>query len=215
MTDEQIRNAVCSYFGIPMTDIASQSRRADVVQARSAYCAILRRNKGTLSGIGRLVGGRDHSTVRRLIEIGNLLPLDNILNFVDLKPTSLEQKAEEWCYERFLDWDTVRTSKYPSVKVHRNKLWRYLSDLNYTQRDIALLFGVTPAAGCEQLRRMAKRVEVPSKPKRRANNMLRPGAKVWWADHDATVIEDYGQTVKLWSYGDVYGPVSKSEVIER
>jgi len=67
---------------------------------------------------------------------------------------------------------------------------------------------------CEQLRRMTKQGDIKPIPPKRPKG-LKPGAKVWWADHDATVIQDYGQTVKLLSYGDVYGPVSKSEVIER
>jgi hypothetical protein len=212
MTDEQIRNAVCSYYGIPMADIVSPARRADIVQARSAYCALLRREKASYTGIGRLVGGRDHSTVKHLVALGEKLPLDNIAAFGDAPKLTIETKIEDWCFERFLEVDVIKKSRYSSMITLRNKLWRHLVDLGYTQKDIGKSFNITPAAVCEQLKRMSKTPHVPIKKKRPSG--LLPGSRVWWAEHDAEVLEDFGPSVKVKAFGDVY-TVCKTEVVER
>ncbi|OGE04458.1 chromosomal replication initiator protein DnaA [Candidatus Curtissbacteria bacterium RIFCSPLOWO2_01_FULL_41_18] len=60
----KIIGAVCKHFRIEEALLCSASRRAKIVGARQLLMYLLRRDLGlSLSAIGSLVGGRDHSTV--------------------------------------------------------------------------------------------------------------------------------------------------------
>lgn len=132
----------------------------------------------------------------------------------------MEALVDDWLFENGHGECELMNPKYPSETSHRRKLWRHLRHEGASTKDIAKYFRVSEPAVSQALGRMeAREMEklhakflplAPVGPKK-----FIAGESVWWAGHRATVIEDYGQTVKLWSYGDVYGPVSKSEVIER
>ena len=60
----QLRDAVAEAFGVGVLDLLGRSRRPHLVEARNAACWVIRA-KFSISypHLGRLMGGRDHSTV--------------------------------------------------------------------------------------------------------------------------------------------------------
>ncbi len=59
-----ILDAVCNYFDYSPTDIQSERRHADLVRARSVFINLCNSlTTGSYAGIGRMCGGRDHTTV--------------------------------------------------------------------------------------------------------------------------------------------------------
>jgi len=63
-TMRQLRDAVAEAFGVGVLDLIGRSRRAHLVEARNAACWVIRAKYGiSYPHLGRLMGGRDHSTV--------------------------------------------------------------------------------------------------------------------------------------------------------
>lgn len=61
---KKITSAVCNYFNIKEGALKDSSRKAHLVKARQTLMYFLRRDGGlSLSDIGTIAGGRDHSTV--------------------------------------------------------------------------------------------------------------------------------------------------------
>lgn len=60
---EQIVNAVCQYYGYALSELQTKSRKRKFVRPRQVLCYLLYGAGVTLSDIGNLIGGRDHSTV--------------------------------------------------------------------------------------------------------------------------------------------------------
>lgn len=58
---------VAADFGVTVGDIKGQTRRAIVVTARRVICKILRDRGISLPVIGKLLGGRDHSTIMHAV----------------------------------------------------------------------------------------------------------------------------------------------------
>lgn len=61
---EQIQNIISEHFNMPVEQLVSKSRKREIVQARQVSMYFSKQlTKESLSKIGRLFGGRDHSTV--------------------------------------------------------------------------------------------------------------------------------------------------------
>jgi len=59
-----IVDAVCAHFGVQVEDVLSKSRKKDIAQARQVAMYLSQKLAHAAStSIGRLIGGRDHSTV--------------------------------------------------------------------------------------------------------------------------------------------------------
>lgn len=60
----EIQQAVCAHFGLKMIDLISPCRRRSIARPRQiAMWLANRRTNHSLPAIGRLFGGRDHTTV--------------------------------------------------------------------------------------------------------------------------------------------------------
>lgn len=67
---EEVLESVCIHYGITKEDIQGLSRKGTVVFPRQVCAVILKyRSKRTLTEIGELLGGRDHSTVISSIKV--------------------------------------------------------------------------------------------------------------------------------------------------
>ena len=63
-THQQIIDTVCRHFNVSQQQIASASRARDITYARHIAMYLLRHHGSRpLAEIGKLLGGRDHSTV--------------------------------------------------------------------------------------------------------------------------------------------------------
>ena len=64
VNDEAILTAVSNHFGIPKDHLKGKGRRKTTVQGRQVAIYLLRQETDlSLSAIGKILGGRDHSTV--------------------------------------------------------------------------------------------------------------------------------------------------------
>jgi hypothetical protein len=63
---DELMERVAGGFGLTVADLTGRSREAVVVRARTALIAILRERGNSFPTIGRLVGGRDHTTIVHL-----------------------------------------------------------------------------------------------------------------------------------------------------
>ena len=64
VNDEAILAAVSNHFGIPKDHLKGKGRRKLTVQGRQVAIYLLRQETDlSLSAIGKILGGRDHSTV--------------------------------------------------------------------------------------------------------------------------------------------------------
>ena len=64
LTIDEIIDKVCSHFNVTTTAVNSRSRKQDIVLARQVSMYLAQKHtKMPASRIGKLVGGRDHSTV--------------------------------------------------------------------------------------------------------------------------------------------------------
>ena len=78
VTESDIREAVCDYFGVHRLDLSGKSRRDKIVIPRYAYSFLCRcYTKFTLKEIGAFLGGRDHTTIVNAIsQSKNLIETD-------------------------------------------------------------------------------------------------------------------------------------------
>ena len=61
---DDILDTVCNHFNVTMTAVTSRSRKRDYVVARQVSMYLAQKyTKMPASRIGKLIGGRDHSTV--------------------------------------------------------------------------------------------------------------------------------------------------------
>lgn len=60
---DRVVKRVCDATGVSTAQLLSGSRQAEVCQARFAAMVLLRDDGLSLPGIGRALGGRDHSTI--------------------------------------------------------------------------------------------------------------------------------------------------------
>ncbi|MDR1698414.1 MAG: chromosomal replication initiator protein DnaA [Prevotellaceae bacterium] len=64
ITIEKIKNLVCDYFSLKLSDILTKSRKREVVQARQIAMYLAKEHtKHPLAKIGMEIGNRDHATV--------------------------------------------------------------------------------------------------------------------------------------------------------
>ena len=64
LTAESILKTTCQHFNIKEKEVQGKSRKADIVQARQVSMFLCHKYTDLpLSGIGRIIGRRDHSTV--------------------------------------------------------------------------------------------------------------------------------------------------------
>lgn len=83
VTLDSIQQTVCNYFGMPIDQLGSKTRKREIVQARqiAMYFAKLK-TKASLATIGALIGGKDHATVLHAVKtVKNLQETDK--NFRD------------------------------------------------------------------------------------------------------------------------------------
>ncbi|OGD98253.1 chromosomal replication initiator protein DnaA [Candidatus Curtissbacteria bacterium RIFCSPLOWO2_01_FULL_38_11b] len=68
-TPNELVGAVCAYFKLESSFLKSQSRKASLVLARQVLMYLLRKELGLpLETVGKMLGGRDHSTVIHGVE---------------------------------------------------------------------------------------------------------------------------------------------------
>ena len=61
---QQIRNAVCAYYGVPVAEVLSMRRTARIMRPRHVLFYLARAlTTCTLPQIGRFLAGRDHTTI--------------------------------------------------------------------------------------------------------------------------------------------------------
>ena len=64
VTSDEIMEAVCKHFEVATSTISGRSRKKDIVVARQVVMFFMQKHmQMSTTRIGRLVGGRDHSTV--------------------------------------------------------------------------------------------------------------------------------------------------------
>ena len=64
LTIDDIQDAVCSHFNVSPSDVTGKSRKREFVQARQVIMYMAQKHtRMPASRIGKLIGGRDHSTV--------------------------------------------------------------------------------------------------------------------------------------------------------
>jgi hypothetical protein len=64
VTLTRISQEVCRHFHVTFADLKSASRTKGLVKPRQVVCYLARRHTGrSLADIGRLLGGRDHTTI--------------------------------------------------------------------------------------------------------------------------------------------------------
>ena len=64
LTVDDIMETVCRHFNVPLSAVSSRSRKHELVVARQVSMYLAQKyTKMPASRIGKLVGGRDHSTV--------------------------------------------------------------------------------------------------------------------------------------------------------
>ncbi len=88
VTPEFIVDCVCEYFNVSKSDLQSSKRNADIVLPRQIIMYLCREKTSiTYKEIGKLLGGRDHTTVMHGWEaIGNYLEqgMDNVKTAIEL-----------------------------------------------------------------------------------------------------------------------------------
>ena len=83
LTIDDIQDAVCSHFNVSPSDVTGKSRKREFVQARQVIMYMAQKHtRMPASRIGKLIGGRDHSTVlHSCTQVEQRLKLDeNFLN---------------------------------------------------------------------------------------------------------------------------------------
>ena len=69
ITKEDLLSMVAEECGVTTSQIVSRIREREIVNGRFMYCAIMNMSFGyTLKTIGKLIGGRDHTTILHSIE---------------------------------------------------------------------------------------------------------------------------------------------------
>ena len=64
MSKEEILEIIAEECSIKVTDIASKTRKTEVVNGRFIFCGVMKEYFGySLKKIGEFVGGRDHTTI--------------------------------------------------------------------------------------------------------------------------------------------------------
>jgi hypothetical protein len=86
VTIYNIRDTICKEFNISEEDIASESRKKEIVYPRQVaiflMCLCPGRNKNSLKKIGAILGDRDHTTVLHSRDkIWDLLENDEVVRF--------------------------------------------------------------------------------------------------------------------------------------
>ena len=65
LSPDRVLEAVASFYEVPENEMKGQSRKRSVVQARHVAIYLMREDLGlSLAQIGKILGGRDHTTVR-------------------------------------------------------------------------------------------------------------------------------------------------------
>lgn len=77
---DDILDSVCNHFNVSTTAVMSRSRKRDYVVARQVSMYLAQKyTKMPASRIGKLVGGRDHSTViHSCTQVENRLKIDKM-----------------------------------------------------------------------------------------------------------------------------------------
>lgn len=80
LTMDDILDSVCNHFNVSTTAVMSRSRKRDYVVARQVSMYLAQKyTKMPASRIGKLVGGRDHSTViHSCTQVENRLKIDKM-----------------------------------------------------------------------------------------------------------------------------------------
>ena len=99
LTIDDILEKVCSHFGVTQQNVFSKSRKREYVQARQVSMYLAQKyTKMPSARIGKLIGGRDHSTVihscttieqRLKVDKAFLEEMNSIEHSFKLKPNSL------------------------------------------------------------------------------------------------------------------------------
>jgi chromosomal replication initiator protein len=64
ISKEEILDIISEEFGVSAYDIVNRSRKRETVNARFLFCGIMKRHFGhSLTAIGDMVDGRDHTTI--------------------------------------------------------------------------------------------------------------------------------------------------------
>jgi chromosomal replication initiator protein len=75
LTIDKILDSVCVFFDIDKESVKSKRRFREIVICRQSYCHIAKYNtQASLKGIGKIIGGRHHTTV-----LHSLTTIDNEL----------------------------------------------------------------------------------------------------------------------------------------
>ena len=91
VTPELIIDVVSEHFNIPVSDLKSSKRNAEIANARQIAMYLCRKMTDTpLKTIGLLLGGRDHSTVNHGVDkvaadVENNEALSNTINIIKKK----------------------------------------------------------------------------------------------------------------------------------
>ena len=82
LTVDDILDTVCHHFNVSATAVNSKSRRRELVTARQVSMYLAQKyTKMPASRIGKLVGGRDHSTViHSCTQVENRLKTDQLFS---------------------------------------------------------------------------------------------------------------------------------------
>ena len=80
LTIDDILDTVCNHFNVSTAAVTSRSRKRDYVVARQVSMYLAQKyTKMPASRIGKLVGGRDHSTViHSCTQVENRLKIDKL-----------------------------------------------------------------------------------------------------------------------------------------
>ena len=75
VTEQDIINTVCRFYGITPEQLKAKTRKRRVVLPRQIACKLIRMKypKMPLTAVGELLGGLDHATVLHSIKTVNIL----------------------------------------------------------------------------------------------------------------------------------------------
>jgi hypothetical protein len=93
-TIRDIINTVATYYGLSVADLSAQSRADHLVRARHVACYLAHKLTGKpYAQIGRMLGNRDHSTIRYAVEkiTADLPALARLADDIDIIKLHLRQ----------------------------------------------------------------------------------------------------------------------------
>lgn len=108
---DYLLHLICKEFDTTLLEIKGKSRlRKHVLARHTAMYLLLKYKAGTLSSIGKLFGGRDHSTV-----IHSTRAISNLMQLGDTGSEQIDKITE--LFEKYIGDEEIKIAKDEEIKV--------------------------------------------------------------------------------------------------